>query len=252
MTDSENTTTLPVSRRRLLAGAASAATVGTVAATVARAVAAPAIDTPLFDLCRRWREMEPIIARLSDEYEELHRMLPSRQWTPEELKAHRIDGEKDQPRYISLKDLENNDRWDSPTYPKCEYDTQDDGTTMVQMIKTIRRTATEEEMEAWRGRCAARRALYDAKDAARDEAYRASGAGAAKQRLEAAYDERDRLWDEIKAYRPLTVAGVLEKMRLFREADGDNFDGEPDELNWTAALFLATLADLEGMVGGAA
>jgi len=250
MAKSHDTTSLPISRRRLLAGAGSIAAAGTVTVTAASAMAKPDADAPLFDLCRRWREMEPVITRLSDEHEELHRLLPSRHWTPEELKAHRIDGKKDEPRFVSLADIEKNDRWDSPTFPKNEYDTQDDGTTLVPTITTRRRTATEEEIEAWRGRCAARRALYDAKVTARDEAYRTSGTEAAEQRLEDAYTERDRLWDEIKAYRPLTVAGVLEKMRLFRECD-ESFEGEPDTMNWTATLFLAALDDLGRLTASA-
>lgn len=241
-----------VSRRRLLTGTAPAIAALALPAAV---IAAPALndaDAPLFDLCRRWREMEPVMDRLSDINEKLHEALPSQLWTPEELTAHRIDGDKTAPRYLSLQDIVKNDDWDHPERGKSSHTTSesDDGLTTVMTITIRRHNASAEELAAWKLRCEARRALYDAKMAAYEEAREASGARAADDRLGEAYCEHDRLLNEIKAYLPRTVAGVLEKMRVYRAEGDGTFDGEPDELSWSATLFLSALADFERLVGG--
>ena len=247
--DMDSSTTRPLSRRRLLSKTATIAGFGGTISSVAGAGVPTADDARLSDLCRRWQEIMTIISRLNDEAVVLHKRLPSRQWTPEELTAHRIDGKKDEPRYISPDDIEKNDRWDRPRKGEFEWteSTSEDGAVYTQ-IHTVRRIkATEEDLAAWR-RCAARRALYDAKEASYKEVRRVIGLDAADECIDATWNERDRLAEEIKAYRPLTVAGVLEKMRVFREDDHESFDGEPDELNWSATLFLAALADLKRLV----
>ncbi|TWA59252.1 hypothetical protein FBZ82_12613 [Azospirillum brasilense] len=236
-----------VSRRTVLAGAA-----GALAAPAA--VACPTLndDAPLLDLCRRWREMEPVIARLSDEHIALHRLAPSRAWTPEEMKAHRIQNDADRTRFVSVKEIEQNDIWDSPRRAIREFDEQDDGVTLVQIFRVTSRTATEEEVEAWHNRCAARAALYDAKKAAYEEVNRTSGAEAAAQRLEDAYSVRDNLEDQIMEYRPRTLVGALEKMRFYREKDEDTFCADPDRLDWMARIFLSALEDIERLAGNSA
>ncbi len=231
-----------LSRRLMLAQAATV--LGVAALPVAAAPENPQDDSRLSRLISRYREIEKIIDVITDEEEALNDGLPSREWTREELIAHRIDGEK-VPHFVSLNEIEKNDGWDWPGHNEISDNTADDGTTKVMSITIRRRTPTEEELEAWRGRCAARRALYDAKEAVFDDARQTSGLHAVEKRGDMAHDERGRLMGAIKTYRPRTMAGALEKLRFYREYDRESFGGDPNELNWAPTLFLSALADLE-------
>lgn len=244
-----------VSRRTMLAGAGISVAINSALATpsiMAMSAQAGGDDAPLFDLCRRWREARQVVECLGGEYERLGSLLPDLKWTPEELTAHRIDGAKDKPLYISPVDLERSNRADDPRKPKRETSETDDGTTCVVTHVYRSQNPSEDEISAWRSRCAARQELYHAKNLAYHAAFQKHGLDAADERINAAAIETDRLWDEVKDYRPQTIAGALEKLRVFRECDEEQFGGDPEELEWPARLFLTALSDLERLTGGGA
>lgn len=244
-----------VSRRTMMAGAGVSIAVYSAVATpsiMARPAQAAGVDSPLFDLCRRWREAEAEVTRLIAERDRLCSLLPPTVWTPEELAEHRIDGSKDKPLFITQNDVKRSNHADDPGKPQREVSETDDGTTYVQTYVLRRRTPTDDEISAWRSRCAARQALFDSKRAALKDARLSLGYEAVEDRIDAACTELDRLSDAIEEFRPQTVAGALEKLRVFREDVEGQFGGDPEDLEWPARLFLTALSDLERLTGGGA
>ena len=251
----------PLSRRSLLAGtAASAAAAGimSVPAAVAATIA-PADDSPLVELLWRYREIDRVIDNVNNEIDAMNEGLPSKMWTPEELQAHNVQHLTyrgfDEPREIDLKTIEVNNGWDDPRWRLVESESVVtetwEGTKRVVTMRQVHETAaTPEEIAAWKARCAARRALYDAKE----EAFRAAKENLDIRRrpqiglIEVTYREREDILEKIRAYLPGTTVGAVEKMRFYRWYAGE-FDGEPDDLGWSATLFLSALADLERLAG---
>lgn len=226
-------------RAALTATAAMAASAG-----VAGATAYQHGDADLIDACRRWHEIRDRIARLETEIANLYGDLPSQAWSTEEQTFHRIDGDK-RPRLVTLADIEKNDRWDSPTNPKDKHTITEDGTTWICTITATRPTATEADLAAWRERCAARRALFDAKMAAYREAWDRLKMGEREAEMEARYQQAYALADTIRDLPAATMAGALEKLRVFERDHCEYADEPPDD---PKIVFLqAVLGDLGRM-----
>jgi len=256
---SENDTTPSPKRnptRRSMLGALAA---GSALATApALSIAAqPDVDAHLFDLIRQLDEVRATITVASAEYDALHKLLPSRIWTTEELTAHHIDGQKE-PHIVSLEEIEKNDRWDHPgqsrwTTPEVTDVMTDAGTTRTTTMVSFFPKATETDLVAWRERCAARRALYDAKLSAHEEAERVHGTDAAQERVNSLWADWDKLRERIASTKPATAAGVLAKIRLYvAEAEPFDLDDDQVDLGSTEALLASAMADLKRLVGDAA
>lgn len=196
----------------------------------------PADPAGLSDLIQRHQEAEAHSCQLQEELGLLYERLPATTWSPEELRAHNVQHLRDRgfdaPRHIDLETIAVNDKWDNPCWRFVEEESGVtetlEGTRHIQTTRMVRETAaSDEEIAAWKDRCAARRALYDAKEAAYDKARRDLGCPAAEARCEVPSDEGIALFKQIKDYRPQSLAEVLEKMKFFRDADGidcDEFD----------------------------
>lgn len=111
------------------------------------------------------------------------------------------------------------------------------------------RWLSEKDIAEWQERCAARRALFDAKNSVYDTARIASG-------IDDIEDKEERLWDEyfdilklIAICSPTTIPGVLEKMRVFREAYPECFDQPEETMPGAVPVFLSALADFQRLVG---
>jgi hypothetical protein len=176
-----------IARRRLLTAVAAAPV---IAVTPAFAERRSDDDAPIFEMARQISGIEAEIRRLCDEAEARHGALPRIKWSPEELAQHRIVGAHDAPRRVTQSELNDSDRRDKPRGVDCKITDADDGVTLVQTYTTTRRTPAAAEITAWQERCAARRALYDEKNAARDEAKAVAG-------IEKIENTQAELWKEI-------------------------------------------------------
>jgi len=246
------------SRRRILTGAASIAAIGAVAAPAALAAQAPLDDAQLSELIARYLQIR---TRLNETNVEPGWVLPSMEWTPEELREHNVQHLThrgfDAPQYIDLDTIEVNNRWDNPRWRFIPHEHSEvwEGSRHVSTMRMIHETAaSDEEVAAGEARCAARRALYEAKLAASKEAEQRRDLA----RKEAGID-KDALWDEADSieaqviqYRPLTLAGAVAKMRFYQEYERDTFSGEFADLDWSAKMFVSALADLERIAGNQA
>ena len=245
MVDSENTTTLPMSRRRLLAGAGAAALAGASTAT-----AAPNDHAELLDLIQRLHAKAEEDRLLNARIDALHDQLPSLEWTVEELTAHRIEGKKDRPRTLLPEDIERSDRADDPAQPILQrtVDEREDGFSAS--LTAVRPKVTAADRAAWRLRCRARRALYDAKHAARDAAKERLGITAGEKQSAAIWDEWLAIRNSIIATPAATVAGAVAKMKASTDITGTGSNADIDVHE--PGLFVSALADLERLAGGAA
>lgn len=224
-------------RAALTATAAMVASAG-----VAGATASQHGDADLIGACRRWHEIRDRFAQQETELALLHGSLPSQVWDTEEQTLHRIGGDK-RPRLVGLTDIENADRWDSPTYPTDKHSITDDGTTWVCKVTATRPAATEADLAAWRDRCAARRALFDAKMAAYRDARDRLKMGEKEAQMEALYQQAYALADTIRDLPAATMAGVLEKLRVFERDQCEYADEPPDD---PKRVFLQTIvAEME-------
>lgn len=241
MADSENTTTLPVSRRHLLAGAGVA-----VLSVAATSGAATGDDAELLNLIQRLQAKAEEDRQLNDELDALSDQVPSLEWTVEELAAHRIQDRKDRPRHVTLEEIERNDTWDRPDQRDVQRTVveREDGYTMS--VTIVRPEVTAADWEAWRVRCRERRALYDAKHTAMKDAEERLGIAAGNSRSAAINGEWFAIRDRILATPAVTVRGAVSKLKAAVDVDAaDPYVAE-------TLLFLSALADLERLAGGAA
>ncbi len=117
--------------------------------------------------------------------------LPSGLWTPEEMKTLGIRENTDETRRVSLEEIEQTDTRDKPSGSHSIASVKTEQGLIETLTITSRYTSVpEEDLAAWRDRCAARRALYDAKEAAFWSAYAASGLDAMNERYKDAEDGR--------------------------------------------------------------
>lgn len=248
MADSENTTTLPMSRRHLLVGAGAAALAG--ASTVTAAPAAPHLDADLLDLIQCLHAITKEFRQSDARMDALYDQLPSLEWTVDELKAHRIEGGKGRPRTLLPEDIERSDRADDPAQPIFQrmVDEREDGYTAS--LTVVQPTVTAADRAAWRLRCRARRALYDAKHAVREEAMERLGINAGERQSKAICAEWIAIRNRIIASPAATVAGATAKMKASADITGTGSDADIDIHE--PGLFVSALADLERLAGGAA
>jgi hypothetical protein len=232
-----------IARRRLLTAVAAAPVIA--AAFPASAERRSDDDAPLFAMSRRIAELESEIKKLFDEVFAREEALPLIKWSPEELAQHRIVGAHDAPRFVSEDDINDSDRRDAPPRAKRKTTKKDDGVTLVRTYTTTRCPSAEAETTAWRERCAARRALYDEKKAVYDKANAASGIEKFENMQAKAWDEIFKILDKVAAYQPKTIAGVVEKMRIFKNEHADIFSRPSEELDVRDSIFLSALADFE-------
>ncbi|WP_298372653.1 hypothetical protein [Azospirillum sp.] len=237
MADSENTTTLPVSRRHLLVGVGVA-----VLSVAATSGAATGDDAELLNLIHQLHDAVNVCDRVWGDYNDLFEHgLSLRAWTTEELKRHRIPLGDGRSRTPTLEDLERYDGWDDPTHRKVSREEKEEGDVWSMTITTHQPTPTGDEVAAWRERCAARRALYDAKQTAANEL----GCDAVLEKADALRGEVNRLCALVEGTAPVTLAGAVAKLKACNTVC-------PDEVIEESTLFAAALADLERLAGGAA
>lgn len=234
-----------LTRRHLLAGAGAATLAGASTAT-----AAPGNDAELLDLIQRLLAITEEFRRSDARMDALYDQLPSLEWTVEELTAHRIEGRKDRPRTLLPEDIERSDRADDPAQPILQraVDEREDGYTAS--LTVVRPKVTAADRAAWRLRCRARRALYDAKHAARDEAMERLGINAGEKQSKAIGAEWYAIRNRIIASPAATVAGATAKMKASADITGTGSDADIDIHE--PGLFVSALADLERFAGGAA
>lgn len=234
-----------LSRRHLLAATGAAALAGASTAT-----AAPGNDAELLDLIQRLHVKADEDRHLNTQIDALYDHLPSLEWTVDELKAHRIEGNKDRPRSLLPEEIERSDRADDPAQPILQrtVDEREDGYTAS--LTAVRPKVTAADRAAWRLRCRARRALYDAKHAAREEAMERLGINAGEKQSAAIGAEWYVIRDRIIAKPAATVAGAVAKMKASTDITGKGSDADIDVHE--PGLFVSALADLERLAGGAA
>lgn len=187
----------------------------------------PAADAPLLAMIERWRELGPIVEQLERKLDECINKHVLVEWTQQEIETHRI--ERDPKKLVPLigiteKDIEYSNEIDSPCYPRVERFEEFRDNVQIVGAKIIHPEATEEEMEAWRGRCAARRRLWDEKDSANRAICEDRSADKSDQDLTKAATEQVRLQFDIVEYYPLSVAGALEKVKWYSEYIHPDFE----------------------------
>ncbi len=229
-----------------------------LAATPAPSIGAkPDADAHLFDLIRQLNEVRLTIKARNAEAEALLKLLPSVLWTPDEMATHRIQENAQAARFVSVEEIKKKDGWDHPgqsrlTGPEVTDVKSDAGTTRTTTMVSFFPKVTETDLAAWRERCAARRALYDAKLAAREEAALIRGVDAAQELVELLWGDWDKLRERIASTKPVTVAGVLVKIRLYvAEAEPFDLDDEGDQ-DGNEFILASAMADLKRLAGGAA
>jgi hypothetical protein len=232
-----------IARRRLLTAVAAAPVIAVAFPVSAERCSDD--DAPLFNMSRHIFELEAEIDRLVEEGERRAETLPPIEWVPEELAEHRITGDHDAARRVSKDDIDESNKQDAPKLADYKITQTDDGVTLIQVHTTVRRPSDDPEIQAWRTRCSARRALYDQKEMARRDAWEALGMDDLEDKQEELQEKCYALIDEITKYQPKTIVGVLEKMRIFKHEYSEIFSGPPNSISYTSHIFLSALADFE-------
>ena len=197
-------------------------------------------DRRLFNLIDRYNETAKTLASLEARAAKLRKVMPSTMWTTEEMTTHRIQRRTDTQRFISVLDIETADEEDRPGRPSPEMSMAQEGTAKIITIIIRPQEPTAEEVAAWTERCAARRALYDAKRSAAADYDKAVGQSALDDEIAAKIDERDALAAEIGDCHPTTLAGVIGKMKISWELVADSMGGD----TWLEGMAATALTEL--------
>lgn len=237
-------------RRRLLAGLAAAPAALALPALPESAAA----DAPLFQMIARWRALGPIIDSLEAIHDACSEKYVRSCWSPEELEAHRIKQENniwngdgwEKSKFVTLEDIKRSDELDSPRFPVLEQHEESSENLWVLTFKRIYPAATEQDMAAWRGRCAARRALWELKAADEKASRAASGIKESLYNLDKAEEQRDLIQDEIVGYQPKSLEGMKAKAQWHPEYYARIYD---ESVGTEAIYFIRALQrDLESVL----
>lgn len=229
----------PVSRRTVVAGAAAAVP---ALGSLSLAGEPPAGRDPVLDLIAAFRFGLNQQLQITDKIDEIvHDLVPVLWWTWEELRDHGLKfNECAAPRNVNLSEIEEADRSERPGKLKYEFG----DASLTWSVEP----PPPDKIQAWRDRCAARRALFDAKHAAYDQARAEAGIPEMQARHDAAEDAATQAVEQIIATPPRTLAGVVAVLRFYSE-QAEQFDSvEPAELGLWDRTFLSALNSLEGMV----
>ncbi len=237
-------------RRTMLATTAAAAVSAAAPALAVASRPELADDARLFALINRLDELDREIAALNAQADVLRDQLPSTAWTAEELKAHGVQGAVDG--VVSLDLIKKNNRWDHPSEGPCTHTHIREGNKLIQTVVTETRDYTEQEEAAWRARCDARRALFDAKQTAYDQASAALGLPTLLDRIAAAETAWSDTLDEIAECRPATLRGVVAMLAVYRKHSEIDPSDPEEEAGTVETLFLRALSAAERMAAGAA
>ncbi len=129
----------------------------------------------------------------------------------------------------------------TPTF--AEGFSNEDDAPLFEMSRQI--AALESAIKKLCDEAEARHALYDKKEGTYDKAKAELGIDKIEDRQAELWDKISNIIDNVAAYQPKTIAGVVEKMRIFKKERAEIFSLPPEQLYASDKIFLSALADLE-------